>query len=181
MAKAKKQESRAIQKAPTEQSLTPFSLARRFMDEMDRLSEDFGFGRGVLSTLEREFPIGAWAPQVEMFERDGQLVLRADLPGLSKDDVKVELKDNAITIEGERRSEHEEKGEDYYRSERSYGNFYRRLPLPEGVKADNATATFDNGVLEITMPVLKREEPKARKLEIAGESKPKSHAKAAGK
>lgn len=180
--KKQKEESRAIQKAPTEQSsvsLSPYAFVRRFMDEMDRVAGDFGFGRGLLSSAEQALAGGMWAPQVEMFERHGQLVLRADLPGLSKDDVKVELDDNALTIEGERRAEHEEEGEGFYRSERSYGKFYRRLPLPEGVNTDNANATFRDGVLEITLPAPKRESRQTRKLEIRGEAEPKSKAKAA--
>jgi HSP20 family protein len=175
-------ESRAQRKAPageSPQSITPSSLIRRFMDEVDRLAEDFGVGRGLLSSLERELPGGAWSPQVEMFERDGELVLRADLPGLSKDDVIVELADSALTIEGERRDEREEKREGFSRSERSYGKFYRRLPLPEGAKTEDAKASFRDGVLEVTMPAPKAEAKTARKLEISGETQPQSRAKAA--
>ncbi|SRR5712692_1072591 len=162
--------------------ISPFSFMKRFGEEMDRLFGDFGLGHGwVPPALMRESNGATWAPQVEMFEREGQLVVRADLPGLKKEDVKVEFTGNGLTIVGERRSEHEEKGEGYYRSERSYGNFYRRLPLPEGVKTDNATATFRDGVLEIAMQATKREERKARKLEIQGEAEPKAKAKAAGK
>src|SRR5437899_394132 len=147
---------------------TPFAFMRRFGEEMDQLFEDFGFGSGWLAPVfAGRFGDSFWSPQVEMIERDGELVVRADLPGLAKDDVKVELADNAITIEGERKGEHEEKGEGYYRSERSYGKFYRRLPVPEGVNANQANATFNNGVLEITMPAPKRVEQKARQLEIS--------------
>jgi len=180
--KQKKEESRTLRNAPSNestQSLTPASFVRKFLDEMNRVAEDLGVGRGLLSTLERDLPGGAWAPQVEMFQRDGELVLRADLPGLSKDDVKVELADNALTIEGERRSEREEKKEDFYRSERSYGKFYRRVPLPEGVNTETAKASFRDGVLEVTMAAPKREVRAARKLEIRGEGEPKSRAKAA--
>lgn len=174
--------SRALRKAPaveSPESMTPGSLVRRFMDEVDRLAEDFGVGRGLLSSLERGLPDGAWSPQVEMFERDGELVLRADLPGLSKDDVKVELADNAVTIEGERRAEREEKHEGFYRSERSYGKFHRRMPLPQGVNIEDAKASFHDGVLEVTMPAPKAEAKTVRKLEIGGETQPKSRAKAA--
>ena len=114
-------------------------------------------------------PLGSlWSPQIEMFERDNELVLRADLPGLTKDDVKVELADGGITIEGERKNEHDEKGEGYYRSERSYGKFYRRLPMPDGVDPEDAKATFSNGVLEVTMPAPKHAGRKSRRLEISG-------------
>jgi len=162
--------------------LSPFSFMRRFGEEMDRLFGDFGLGRSwIPSALGGEMTAATWAPQVEMFERNGELVVRADLPGLTKDDIKVEFTDDGLTIEGERRSEHEEKGEGFYRSERSYGSFYRQVPLPDGVKTDNATANFRDGVLEITMQAPKREERKARKLEIQGEAEPKAKAKAAGR
>jgi len=146
---------------------TPFAFMKRFGEEMDQLFEDFGFGGGWLAPVFKgQFGDGLWSPQIEMLERNGELVVRADLPGLTKDDVKVELTDNAITIEGERKGENEEKGEGYYRSERSYGKFYRRLPVPEGVNANQANATFNNGVLEITMPAPKHVEQKSRRLEI---------------
>ena len=147
---------------------TPFTFMRRFSEEMDHLFEDFGFGRGWLTPMlsRTELPQGLWSPQVEMFERGNQLVLRADLPGLTRDDINVEISDDGITIEGERKNEHEEKREGYYRSERSYGKFYRRIPLPEGIDPRNANASFNDGVLEITMPAPKREERKSRRLEI---------------
>jgi HSP20 family protein len=160
---------------------TPFTFVRRFSEEMDRLFEDFGLGRGVLTPMldKAQLPRGLWSPQVEMFERDNQIVLRADLPGLTKDDVKVELANDGITIEGERRNEHEEEREGLYRSERSYGKFYRRIPVPEGVNLENAQASFNNGVLEITMPAAKPEARKARRLEITGEGQQRARAKAA--
>ena len=171
---------------------SPFTFMRRFSEEMDRLFEDFGFGRGWLTPsfgrdlLQSSFGEAGqamWNPQVEVFEREGQLVVRADLPGLTKDDVKVEVTDQAINISGERRKEHEEKREGYYRSERSYGSFYRSIPLPEGVNADDARATFNSGVLEITMAAPQRES-RGRQLEIkegsAGEEQPRAKTQAAG-
>jgi len=159
---------------------TPLEFMKRFGEEMDRLFGEFGLGRAWLtSSGERGFGAGLWAPQVEMFEHDGHLVVRADLPGLTKDDVNVEVNDDGITIEGERRSEQEENREGFYRSERSYGKFYRRLPLPEGVDAENANATFNNGVLEITMEAPKQKASKARKLDIREESQPQAKRKAA--
>src|SRR5262245_58011022 len=120
---------------------TPADLMRRFRDEMDRVFEDFGFGglARVLPTRDT-FGLGLWSPQVEIVEREGQLIIRADLPGLKKEDVKVDLSDDTITIEGERKQEHEETREGYYRSERNYGHFYRTIPLPEGINAETATA-----------------------------------------
>src|SRR3989442_2392013 len=136
---------------------TPFPFMRRLEEEMDNLFEDFNFRRDwLVPVFGSELGVGIWSPQVEMLRRNGELIIRADLPGLTKDDVKVELADNAITIEGERRGEKEEQREGYYRSERTYGKFYRRLPVPEGINVDNADATFGDGVLEITMPAPKQ-------------------------
>ena len=123
-----------------------------------------------------------WSPQVEVTERDGQLVVRADLPGLNKDDVQVELRDEAIIIRGQRKQEREEKREGYYRSERSYGSFYRQIPLPKGIDTEKATANFNNGVLEVTMPVAQGE-AQGRQLQIQDSQaggQPQVRAQAAG-
>jgi len=159
---------------------TPFSFMRRFAEEMDQLFEDFDFRRDWLAPVfGSEFGAGIWSPQVEMLQRNGELIVRADLPGLTKDDVKVEITDNAITIEGERHGEKEEKQEGFYRSERSYGKFYRRLPIPDGVDIKDAEATFQNGVLEVKMKASKREQQKSRRLDITEGTAPKAHRKAA--
>jgi HSP20 family protein len=159
----------------------PIALMRRFSEEMDNLFADFGLGRGWGAPIEKGTNLaqGLWSPQVEVFERGQDIVVRADLPGLTKDDVNVEVADNGITIEGERKQEKDEKREGYYRSERAYGKFYRRLPLPDGVKADDAQATFSNGVLEITMPASKPEQRKSRRLQIAGEGRQQAKGHAA--
>jgi HSP20 family protein len=172
---SKNKESTALQKGDLSELMetTPFGLMRRFSEEMDRL-----FG-GTLASRATDLVGGRWSPQVEMFERDNNLVVRADLPGMTKDDVKLELTADGIIIEGERRDENEERGEGFYRSERTYGKFYRRIPLPEGVRADEASASFSNGVLEVTMPAAKPEQRKARRLEINEESQPKAKRKAA--
>ena len=107
-----------------------------------------------------------WAPQVEVLEKNGQSIVRADLPGLDKNDVKVEVTDDGLTIRGERKQESEEKKEGYYRSERCYGSFYRLIPLPEGVQGDRASASFKNGVLEVTMPTPTKEMKPARQVPV---------------
>jgi len=107
-----------------------------------------------------------WSPQLETFQRGNEFVVRADLPGLNKDDVKIDITDSAMTIEGERREEHEEEREGFYRSERSYGSFYRMIPLPEGAISDSAKASFNNGVLEIVVQAPPREVSRGRRLEI---------------
>jgi len=163
-----KQELELARKTP---EFNPFGMMRRFSKDMERLFDDFG-GFSFPGFFSREsFPFNAqfekfdWMPQIEVLKSNGDLMVKADLPGLSKDDVKVELTDKALTISGERKEEKEEKREGFYRSERNYGRFYRRIPLPEGVKTDQANAVFTNGVLEVKIPVAKTES-QARKLEI---------------
>ena len=145
----------AERRTPTVLPPTPFAFMRRFAEEMDRLFEEFRFGASSLFPhvdLPWEGGEAAWAPAVEVTERGGKLVVRADLPGLGKNDVKVEVRDDAVCIQGERRQEREEKRKGVYRSERTYGSFYREIPLPEGTDAAQAKASFRNGVLEVTMP-----------------------------
>jgi len=171
-------------------TISPFSFMRRFSEDMDRLLGDFGVGGGLASGFGREFGRLAdlegsiWSPQVEAFEREGKLIVRADLPGLTKDDINVEITDDAIKIRGERRQEKEENEEGYYRSERSYGSFYREIALPSRVNREEANATFRNGVLEITMPAPARE-PSSRRIEIGegaeAEPRPQALGKAAGR
>jgi len=164
----------------------PFAFMHRFAGDMERFFEDFGSFR--LSPMLRrdlwprvgEFGRAVWTPEVEVFERDGHLTVRADLPGLKKEDVKVEVVDGALTISGERKDEKNEKGEGFYRTERTYGTFFRRIPLPEGAKAEESEATFKNGVLEVLMPAPKRE-PTGRTLEIKEPTEVKEEAKAAAK
>lgn len=129
-------------------SMGPFELMRRFTDELDRAFEGLRIARGAGGG-----EIQMWTPSVEVFERDNNLVVRAELPGLDKDDVKVELTDDGLVIEGERRREHEERLEGGYRSEIEYGRFYRMIPLPEGVNVDQAQARMNNGVLEVAIPM----------------------------
>ena len=145
----------------------PFGLLRRFAAEMERVFDNFGFGGGLGS---RGFGLtpGAWIPPVEVFRKDDRLVVRAELPGLNKDDVRVEIHDDALVIQGERRREQEVHRQGYSRSERSYGSFSRVIPLPTGIMPDKAEANFRDGVLEITMPAPRHEEPRGRQVEIKG-------------
>ena len=157
-------------------SANPFSMLDRFADEMDRVFENFGFGG--LRSRQSGGGFGLWSggdmwtPELEIFHRNNELVIHADLPGLTKDDVKVDVSENQVTIEGERQRHQEEEREGLYRSERSYGRFYRTIPLPEGVIADQAKATFKNGVLEVTMPAPPESARRGRRLEISEGSSP---------
>jgi HSP20 family protein len=159
---------------------SPFSFMRRFGEGMEQLFSDFGMG-GL--TMRGFGDMAAWSPQIEVFQREGQLVIRADLPGLKKDDVQLELQENAVVLRGERQEERREEREGYYTTERTYGRFYREIPLPEGVEADEANAVFRDGVLEVTMP-LSEKQMRGRRLEIqeqpAEQSSGKARTQAAG-
>lgn len=133
-------------------NMNPFTLMRRFTEDMDRA---FGTVPGTGETI-------VWSPTVEVKEANGKFLVSADLPGLKKDDIKVQVTENALILEGERKQEKEEKREGYYHSERSYGHFYRSIPLPEGATLDKAVAEFTNGILEVSIPVTEtRQKPRA--------------------
>ncbi|HLH40669.1 MAG TPA: Hsp20/alpha crystallin family protein [Bryobacteraceae bacterium] len=124
--------------------LRPFALLRDMTDWMDQFFEgDLPITRG-----ER-----MWQPAVEVRERDNNIMISADLPGIDPNDVKIEAEDNTVVIQGERKREHHEEREGYSRSERFYGSFFRAIPLPEYAKIDDAKAEFRNGVLEVTVPI----------------------------
>jgi len=106
-----------------------------------------------------------WVPPMDLVETGEDFVLRADLPGMTEKDLNIELEDNVLAISGERKSEHEERNEGYYRVERASGTFRRSLTLPEGVDPEKVRASFDNGVLEVRVP--KPEERKPRKVSIS--------------
>jgi HSP20 family protein len=110
-----------------------------------------------------------WMPAMDLVETDEHFVLRADLPGLTEDDIKIELEDGTLTVSGERKAEHESRNEGFYRVERAFGTFSRSLTLPKGVDGEAVTASFDRGVLEVRIP--KPEERKPRRIEIAGAQK----------
>jgi HSP20 family protein len=161
----------------------PFALMRRFMEDLDRLVG--GVGPDLMPRIDlggfgeaRETP---WFPALDVFEREGNLVVRVDAPGLSKDQLRVDVEDGQLVISGERTQEHEEHRAGLYRCERSHGSFHRVVPLPEGVEPEQAKATFTNGVLEITMPAPRRAQ--AKRIEIregpSGEAARKSEAKSA--
>jgi HSP20 family protein len=109
-----------------------------------------------------------WVPPMDLVEAEDHFVLKADLPGLTEDDVNIEIQDGALTISGQRKAEHEEREKGWYRIERSFGSFNRSLTLPDGVDADRIEASFSHGVLEVRIP--KPEERKPRRIEIASKT-----------
>jgi HSP20 family protein len=159
-----------------------FRMLERFAQEMDGIFEDFGVPRDALaprfarnwarSPWRGEIAVdqNPWVPDIDVVQRNHDLVVRADLPGLRKDEVKVDVTNNAVIIQGERRHETEEERGGLYRSERGYGRFSRVIALPEGTITDHARASFKDGVLEITMMAPPDEVTRGRRLEITDSS-----------
>jgi HSP20 family protein len=149
---------------------SPFQLMRRMTEEMDRaferLFDDFGFGGIGSKSGPPSARAMAWAPRIEAFQKEDQFIVRAELPGLKREDIEVNVTEDAITIQGERRQEQERKEEGFFHSERSYGSFYRAIPLPEGVISDSAKASFRDGVLEIRLQAPPNEVSRGRRVEI---------------
>ncbi len=137
---------------PNEFFSNPFGVMRRMSEEMDRTfnrllsTSTSGGSAGTGRT-------GGWLPAIEVAQRGGELLVHAELPGLTPEDVKVEVTDGLLVIEGERKSEQEHRSGNMVRSERQYGRFYREVPLPEGVNAEQVKAQFRNGVLEVAVPI----------------------------
>ena len=118
-------------------------------------------------------PARRWIPAMDLVETDEHFVLEADLPGMTENDVNIELENNVLTVSGERKTEHEDKQAGYYRLERAAGTFSRALTLPEGIDPDAVSATFDNGVLEVRIP--KPAQAKPRRVQIGvGGAEPKT-------
>ena len=157
----------------------PFGLARVMNQEMDRLfsgtpadvslgSQRTGAGSQDSGSVDVSRPqrgLRQWSPQVEVRQNGNQITVCADLPGLTAKDIDIEVEDGILTISGERHQSSEDKKEGYYRSERSYGSFARSVALPDGVDENQIRAKFDNGVLEVTVPVPEQRQ-RGRRVEI---------------
>jgi len=135
--------------------MNPFSLMRRMTEEMDRAFQNSGAKGGM----------ALWAPAVEVSQTDSQYVVRAELPGLKPDDVQIEVTADGLTLTGERTFERDLDKGGIHRTEIRYGRFYRVIPLPDGASVDQAKAKFENGVLEVTVP-LAEETNKRRRIQV---------------
>jgi len=145
-------------------SYGPFAWMRQMQDQLDRAFS--GLLSGAASSPDTAFGPSDWSPALDVFQRGNDLVIRADVPGLSKDDITVDIADDQLTIRGERRYDHEEERDGVFRSERSYGSFCRVVPLPQGAIADSAKATFNHGVLEIVVQAPSFDVRRGRRVEI---------------
>ena len=151
--------------APMRTAHDPFTLLRQMTSELDRAFDDWSSFRWPVFRT-RPFEGSSFSPRIEMFEKDNRLVTRVDLPGMKKEDVTVEVADDQLTLSGERKREVEDKKDNFYRSEREYGTFYRTVPLPEGVKPEDVRASFADGVLEVSVPMPAPHAAKATKVRI---------------
>jgi HSP20 family protein len=149
----------------------PSSPVTHPWDEMDRWFGEFGrrgllhpFSWGWSKEMEAMAPFEGRTPKVDMVDKDGEVVVRAELPGVKKDDVEVTLSERSVTIEAHTTREEKEEKQEYYRREMSRGDFQRTLSLPEGVDEAKATASFADGVLELTLP--KMEKTSKRKVKV---------------
>lgn len=147
----------------------PFEMFRRLDEDMDRLFHQiWGGGRSLMRGRGGDTP-SMWMPQVEVCEEGGKLHVYADLPGLRKEDVKLSLEGDQLVMQGERQSSREEgqQGGSFYHSERSYGSFYRSVPLPEGVDPQTAKANFKDGVLDVAFDAPRRPQQQSRQIDIS--------------
>jgi HSP20 family protein len=146
--------------------LTPFKPQSR--DVFNRFfDDDFFFGLPVLPMTEHQSGTGAFYPAVDIIEEKDQYVLKADLPGLRKEDIKVSVENGILTIEGERRSETERKENDHHRIERSYGHFVRSLNLGSTVDSNKIRANYKDGVLQLNIPKSEAAKPKAIDIQVS--------------
>lgn len=139
-------------------AVSPLRELARLENEINRLFKE------LIPEEKLETQMTSWSPRVDIYEKDNNIVIEAEIPGAKKEDIEVKLKDNAVVIKGEVKKEEEKKEENYYRSERFYGRFERVLPLPADTKADEAKASFENGILKLTVP--KTTQEKEVKVEI---------------
>jgi HSP20 family protein len=139
----------------------PFRDMVSIQDEMNKLFDDF-LGRPLMRT---EWSEGVWNPSVDISETKDNVLIKAEMPGLNKEDVKISMQDNMLTLTGEKKQEKEEKETNYHRVERSYGAFSRSFSLPTSVKSDKIRATYKDGILSITLP--KTEEVKPKEIPIS--------------
>jgi HSP20 family protein len=134
--------------------------AQRDLDRLLRGAFSPSFGEGEVSTR-------TWAPPVDIYENGDNLVLKAELPGLSPEDVEIRVQDNTLYLKGERKFEKEVEEQSYHRVERSYGTFTRTFSLPNSIDADKVAANYKDGVLTLTMPKKEEAKPKTIKINVS--------------
>lgn len=155
----------------------PFTMMQRMADDMEQLMDELGLGRlgtrprmqGVLPAAGPRLgamPSTTWSPQIEVRQRGDRILVRADLPGLKREDVQIDVDNDMLTIRGERREEREQEEGGVFRSERTYGHFARTIPLPDGVDPEACEATYKDGVLEVHIPIPAQSRGRSRRIEV---------------
>ena len=132
---------------PTFGGWNPFRELARIENELNKL-----FGEVIPVAKQVPAEVEIWAPRIDVYEKDNNIIIEAEIPGAKKEDIEVKIKDNAVIIKGEVKREEEKKEENMYRSERFYGHFERVIPLPVEVKAEEAKAEIKDGILKLTIP-----------------------------
>jgi len=164
----------AIERWRPRWGITPWRPFRELEEWERRLDDLFGRPLWRLPVEEK-----GWIPALDVFEKEDKFVVKAELPGMKEDDIDVSLVGDTLSIRGEKKTETEVKEENYYRCERSYGTFYRSIPLPSNVDADKIEASFEDGVLEVTLPKSAKVKPK--KIAVSAKKKAAQSAKKAVK
>lgn len=142
----------------------PFREISTLQERMNRLFSEVARRSPV---AEEEMIQGAWIPPVDIFETGDSIVIKAELPGISKEDITLEVKENTLSIKGEKKFEKDVKEESYHRVERSYGAFQRAFALPSTVQQDKVKAKFRDGILEVTLPKAEEAKPKQIKVDVS--------------
>jgi len=138
----------------------PFRDLVTLREKMNRLFEDAFLARGE----EKDMIASTWTPSVDIYEKENELVLTAELPGIDEKDIEIKIEDNTLTLRGERKFEKETKEENYHRIERSYGTFFRSFTIPQYIDQDRIEAEYENGVLKVNMPKKPEAKPKSVKV-----------------
>jgi HSP20 family protein len=155
----------AIERWRPRWGITPWRPFRDLEEWERRFDDLLGRPLGRWPVEER-----GWMPAVDVFEKQDKFVVKAELPGMKEEDIDVSVIGDTLSIKGEKKTEKEVKEEDYYRSERSYGSFYRSIPLPSNVDADKIEASFEDGVLEVALPKSAKVKPKKIAVSAKGEA-----------
>jgi HSP20 family protein len=140
----------------------PYGAVASLQDSINRLFHD-AFPR---SSADEDFALSAWKPVVDIYDKADSIIIHAELPGVTKDDVSIEVKENVLTLKGERIEVKEVNEDKYFRKERSFGSFYRAFTLPSAINPENIKATFKDGVLEIEIPKPEEQKPKQIQIKI---------------
>lgn len=165
-----KQESKEITKTEPSRAISPFGDGERWIDELERWFEEdlrrpFSLMRSSFMPRLRAATLREMMPSVDIFEDGDDVVVKAEIPGMNKEEIDITVTDSTMTISGEKKQEEKVQRKDYYRMERSYGSFTRTFRLPTEVQSDKAKATYKEGVLEVRLP--KSEEAKAKEKKIS--------------